>query len=134
VGLDFVPLGKTLKIFIGPVNSIIHNKVKDFIIKLLKKRGKGTIKLLNQFNSVESLIEKAGTLTRVKAGMQGFIKGDGLTIFNNLIKDATLQANGRYLLKDGTLLSYHISKKTGHFTIDVTSPISKELTKIRFTQ
>jgi len=34
-------------------------------------------KLLNQFNSVESLIQATDKLSPVKAGLQGFVKGDG---------------------------------------------------------
>jgi len=59
VGLDFVPLGKTLKIFIGPVNSIIHNKVKDFIVKLLRKQGKKVGKILQGSKLFGKVVKKA---------------------------------------------------------------------------
>jgi len=61
--------------------------------------------LLNQFNSVESLIQGAGKLTKVNVGLQGFVKGDGANIFKTLTQDAVGRtARGGHVLKDGTTL------------------------------
>jgi len=73
--------------------------------------AKGVPKLLNQFNSAESLIQGAGNLTKVKAGMQGFVKGDGAAIFKAISQGGTRQANGTILMKDGTTLFNHFSTK-----------------------
>lgn len=40
--------------------------------------------MLNQHNTVESLIRGAGNLTKVKGGIQGFVKGDGAAIFKSI--------------------------------------------------
>lgn len=95
--------------------------MSDFLSfgKSLLKTAQQEQKLLNQFNSVESLIDGAGNLTNVKAGLQGFVKGDGGSIFNVLIQNAAKQTNGTYLLKDGTVLFNHFSTKTGVFTLDI---------------
>ncbi len=81
--------------------------------------ARSSTKLLNQFNSAESLISGAGKLTKVKAGMQGFVKGDGASIFKAISQGGTRQANGTVLMKDGTTLFNHFSTKTGIYTIDI---------------
>ena len=88
-------------------------------------------KLLNQFNSAESLIQGAGNLTKVKGGMQGFVKGDGAAIFKAISQGGTRQANGSILMKDGTTLFNHFSTKTGVYTIDINK--ASQIYKIRVT-
>jgi hypothetical protein len=57
---------------------------------------------------------------RLKSGVQqAFINGDGASIFKAITQNATKQANGTYLLKDGTTLFSHYSSKTGAYTIDI---------------
>jgi hypothetical protein len=93
--------------------------------------AKTSTKLLNQFNSAESLIQGAGNLTKVKAGMQGFVKGDGASIFKAISQGGTRQANGTILMKDGTTLFNHFSTKTGVYTIDINK--AGQIYKIRVT-
>ena len=93
--------------------------------------AKGGTKLLNQFNSAESLIQGAGNLTKVKAGMQGFVKGDGASIFKAISQGGTRQANGTILMQDGTTLFNHFSTKTGVYTIDINK--AGQIYKIRVT-
>jgi len=81
--------------------------------------ARGSTKLLNQFNSAESLISGAGKLNKVKAGMQGFVKGDGASIFKSISQGGTRQTNGTILMNDGTTLFNHFSTKTGAYTIDI---------------
>ena len=77
--------------------------------------------LLNQFNSIESLVEGAGKLERLKGGVrQGLIKGDGESIFNAITKNSQPLSNGRFLLNDGTNIGKHFSSTTGDFTINFT--------------
>ena len=94
--------------------------------------AKGAPKLLNQFNSAESLIQGAGNLTKVKAGMQGFVKGDGPSIFKAITNDGTLQSNGQYLMKNGMQIGNHLSRTTGVYTIHITPTVGK-MVKIRIT-
>jgi len=107
------------------------------LLKLLRntrglfKTAKEGTKLLNQFNSSESLIHGAGNLTKVKAGMQGFVKGDGAAIFKAISQGGTRQANGTILMKDGTTLFNHFSTKTGVYTIDINK--AGQIYKIRVT-
>ncbi|MDP3927940.1 MAG: RHS repeat-associated core domain-containing protein, partial [Bacteroidota bacterium] len=98
----------------------------------LIKAAKTSTKLLNQFNSAESLIQGAGNLTKVKAGMQGFVKGDGASIFKAITNGGTLQSNGQYLMQNGTQIGSHLSKTTGAYTIHITPTVGK-MTKIRIT-
>ncbi|MCB9309914.1 MAG: hypothetical protein H6567_07655 [Lewinellaceae bacterium] len=78
---------------------------------------KTSTKLLNQFNSAESLIEGAGNLTKVKAGMQGFVKGDGPSIFKAITNGGTLSPKGYYTMPNGTVISKYFSSTSGDFTI-----------------
>jgi len=106
------------------------------IVRLLSKEAMNAAEVggeaLTQFNSVESLLEGAGTLNKVKAGMQGFVPGDGASIFKTLIKNGTKQANGTYILEDGTTLFSHFSTKTGVYTIDINK--AGQIFKIRIGQ
>ena len=94
--------------------------------------AKTSTKLLNQFNSAESLIQGAGNLTKVKAGMQGFVKGDGSSIFKAITNGGTRQANGTILMQDGTTIFNHFSTKTGVYTIDINK--AGQIFKIRVGQ
>ena len=87
---------------------------------------------LNQFNSTESLIKGAGKLSPVKGGFQGFVKGDGASIFKNLTQGAKPLPNGRFLLSDGTNIGKHFSSNTGAFTINMNR--GGKLFKIRINQ
>ncbi|MEM6738258.1 MAG: hypothetical protein AAF620_19535, partial [Bacteroidota bacterium] len=94
------------------------------------KRGS---KLLNQFNSVESLIQGAGKFSRVKGAQQAFIKGDGSSIFKAISQGSVGRTmSGGYILKDGTILHNHLSTKTGIYTIDIHRS-SGQIFKIRVT-
>jgi RHS repeat-associated protein len=80
-------------------------------------------KLLNQFNSVGSLLGSAGTTTRLKNGViQAVIKGDGNAIYQALVREGKVRPGGAVELVDGTILTKHISKKTGQFTLDINVP------------
>jgi len=116
-------------------SAIIKGAVKTGIKQSGKHLAKGIVKkeskvLLNQFNSVESLIQGAGKLTKVKAGMQGFVKGDGPSIFNTITQGGKLQSNGQYLMQNGMQIGNHFSKTTGAFTIHIT-PATGKMIKIR---
>ena len=93
--------------------------------------AKGAPKLLNQFNSAESLIQGAGNLTKVKAGMQGFVKGDGNTIFKSITQGGTLSSKGYYNMPNGTVISKYFSSTSGDFTIFINQ--GSKAYKIRIT-
>lgn len=88
-------------------------------LQAMKGFARKSVITTSRYNSVEALIEKAGDVRKVKAGLQGFVKGDGEMIFNSLIKDAIKQPNGTYLLRDGTIIFKHRSTTTGIYTIDI---------------
>ncbi|SFB86160.1 hypothetical protein SAMN05421780_101796 [Flexibacter flexilis DSM 6793] len=77
----------------------------------------GGVKILAQFNSAESLIRGAGELTKVKAGLQGFVKGDGSAIFKSITNGGTLSLKGYYIMPNGTIISKYFSSTSGEFTI-----------------
>jgi hypothetical protein len=81
------------------------------------KAAKASTTLLSQYNSAESLIQGAGNLTKVKAGMQGFVKGDGPSIFNSITQGGTLSPKGYYTMANGTVISKYFSSTSGDFTI-----------------
>jgi len=94
--------------------------------------AKGGTKLLNQFNSAESLIQGAGNLTKVNAGLQGFVKGDGQSIFKAITQGSVgTTSRGGIIMKDGTTLFNHFSTKTGVYTIDINK--ASQMYKIRVT-
>ena len=76
-------------------------------------------RLLNQFNSVESLLQRVTTSPTKKGALQGFIRGDGEAIFRSITQGAQRMPNGTYKFTDGTTLFKHFSTNTGHFTIDI---------------
>jgi hypothetical protein len=81
-------------------------------------------KLLNQFNSAESLIQNAGCLKGgLKGGVKlGTVKGDGEAIFKAISDGGQLLPSGMVKLPDGTLIGSHIGtsvKNAGNFTIDI---------------
>jgi len=70
--------------------------------------AKDAPKLLNQFNSVESLLQNAGKLTRLKGGArQGFVAGNADDIFTGLSKQygAKIQtgASGQQFFQSGNI-------------------------------
>ena len=66
------------------------------------KVAKESTKLLNQFNSTESLIQGAGNLTKVNAGLQGFVKGNGPSIFKAITQGSVgTTSRGGIIMKDG---------------------------------
>jgi hypothetical protein len=80
-------------------------------------------RLLNQFNSVGSLLSSAGSTTTLKNGViQAVIKGDGNAIYQALVREGKVRPGGAVELLDGTILTKHISKKTGQFTLDINIP------------
>jgi len=90
-------------------------------------------KLLNQFNSVESLLQNAGTFQTLKGGaQQAIIKGDGPAIFGALAQGGKTLASGAVELPDGTLLFHHFSTTTGEFTLDLN--LGGQIYKIRIKQ
>ena len=81
---------------------------------------KNTPKLLNQFNSVDSLLGNAGKFTRLKGGIQqAVIKGDGNSIFKAISQGGKQLQSGAVKLSDGTILNKHLSTNTGQLTIDI---------------
>ncbi|MEN9677034.1 MAG: hypothetical protein RIS76_2930 [Verrucomicrobiota bacterium] len=77
-------------------------------------------KLLNQFNSAESLIQNAGSLTRLKGGVNmGTVIGDGEAIFNAISKGGQTLPSGYVKMADGTIIGRHIATSTGQSTIDI---------------
>ncbi|WP_249037310.1 hypothetical protein [Algoriphagus antarcticus] len=119
---DIEPMGGTPPFLPGGIGG--WSNIKNFwsILKSARsffnaaKSGTG---VLNQLKSAESLINEAGSLTKVNAGMQGFVKGDGVAIFKAISQGGTQQANGTILMQDGIILFKHISKTTGVYTIDI---------------
>lgn len=120
-------------------HAFVMTKAENGGLNFIAPRGKSKIKvatktstkLLSQFNSAESLILGAGNLTKVKAGMQGFVKGDGASIFKTISQGGTRQANGTILMQDGTTLFNHFSTKIGVYTIDINK--AGQIYKIRVT-
>ena len=100
----------------------------DVSVEVAAKEG---TKLLNQFNSAKSLISGAGKLSPIKGGFQGFVKGDGASIFKALTQGGKPLPNGRFLLSDGTNIGKHFSSNTGAFTINMNR--GGQLYKIRIT-
>ncbi len=77
-------------------------------------------KLLNQFNSAESLIQNAGSLTKLKGGVKmGTVTGDGEGIFKAISNGGQTLPSGYVKMADGTIVGKHIAGSTGQFTIDV---------------
>ena len=118
----------------GIIKEVLWNNKGDIALSIFPggRIVKGGTKLLNQFNSVESLLQNAGKFSRIKGGaQQAFIKGDGASIFKAISQGGTRQANGTILMKDGTTLFNHFSSKTGVYTIDINR--ASQVFKIRVT-
>ena len=100
-------------------------------IKGVKAAAKGGTKLLNQFNSVESLISSSTfkQLGRSNKVLQTTIKGNGNNIFKTLSHGGQRLPSGAMKLSNGTTLFKHISKTTGEFTLDINK--AGQLYKIR---
>jgi uncharacterized protein RhaS with RHS repeats len=116
-------------------SSKVVRRTKEFVSTLAKVvpsgAAKTSTKLLNQFNSAESLIQGAGNLTKVKAGMQGFVKGNGPSIFKAITNGGTLSPKGYYTMPDGTVISKYFSSTSGDFTIFINQ--GSNAFKIRIT-
>jgi len=70
--------------------------------------AQATPKLLNQFNSVDSLLENAGRFTRVKGGVrQAVIKGNGEGIFSAISQGGQKLRSGAVRLEEGTIINRH---------------------------
>ncbi|WP_207622467.1 RHS repeat-associated core domain-containing protein, partial [Niastella koreensis] len=113
---------------VGPEGAAIEEVAA---LNTIEKEVETGTKLLNQFNSAESLIEGAGELTPVKGAMQGFVKGDGNAIFKAISQGGARQANGTVIMQDGTTLFNHFSTTTGVYTIDINK--AGQIFKIRIT-
>jgi len=77
-------------------------------------------KLLNQFNSADSLIKNAGDLTRLKGGVKmGTVTGNGEAIFRAISNGGQMLPSGYVKMADGTIIGKHVASSTGEFTIDI---------------
>ena len=96
-----------------------------------REGAKGAPQLLNQFNSVESLINSSTfkQLERSNQVLQTTIKGNGEAIFKTLSQGGQKLPSGAVRLPDGTELFKHISKTTGEFTLDINK--AGQLYKVR---
>lgn len=70
-------------------------------------------------------------MTKVKAGMQGFVKGDGNAIFKSITQGGTLALRGYYTMPNGTVISKYFSSTSGDFTIFINQ--GSKAYKIRIT-
>jgi hypothetical protein len=79
--------------------------------------AKGGVKLLNQFNSAESLIQGAGKLSRIKGAQQGFVKGNVDDIFKSITQGGKPLAPNRVQLPNGPSLqnTLHQPQECQHF-------------------
>jgi RHS repeat-associated protein len=112
-----------------PLGSVAASAAAKQGASLADDAGRGSVKLLNQFNSAESLISGVEKFSKVKGGVQGFVQGDGGSIFNAITQGAKPLPNGRFLLSDGTNIGKHISAYSGDFTINMNR--AGKLIKIR---
>ena len=112
LGSWLAPTGKVL----GVAGKLIGKGVAKMGSKVATR---GAPRLLNQFNSVESLLQRVTTSPTKKGALQGFIRGDGEAIFRSITQGAQRMPNGTYKFTDGTTLFKHFSTNTGHFTIDI---------------
>ena len=88
--------------------------------RLLGAGAKVAPKLLNQFNSVDSLLLRLTKLERLKGGVRmGTITGDGESIFKAITNGGKRLPNGLVKMPDGTLIGRHIATSTAEFTIDI---------------
>jgi hypothetical protein len=108
--------------FVGKNDLLCHNTYEN---------AAGTApKLLNQYNSVDSLIQDAGTLSKLKGGkLMGTVTGDGQAIFNAITQGGQTLPSGYVKLADGTIIGKHIATSTGEFTIDIN--VGGKIFKIR---
>jgi hypothetical protein len=96
------------------------------------KDGNPTNEINAAAASVDKLINSARELEQVRGATQGFVKGDAKQIYNNLIQGAEHVRDNLYRFKDGTLVNFHYSTKTGVATIDINR--AGEIYKIRVTK
>lgn len=93
------------------------------------KAAKGGTKMLNQFNSAESLIQGAGKLSRVKGARQGFVKGNVDDIFKSITQGGKQLAPNRVQLPNGTIITKYFSSTTGVPTLQINK--GNQIFKIR---
>jgi RHS repeat-associated protein len=94
-----------------------------------KSAAKGGTKLLNQFNSAESLIQGAGKLSRVKGAQQGFVKGNVDDLFKSITQGGKQLAPNRVQLPNGTIITKYSSSTTGVPTLQINK--GNQIFKIR---
>lgn len=97
--------------------------------RLEANAAKGGTKLLNQFNSAESLIQGAGKLSRVKGAQQGFVKGNVDDIFKSITQGGKQISPNQVQLPNGTMITRYPSSTTGTPTIQINQ--SEKIYKIR---
>ncbi|MBK1442511.1 RHS repeat-associated core domain-containing protein [Parapedobacter sp. ISTM3] len=100
----------------------------------LLQAAKGGTKLLNQFNSAESLI-KAAQPTFGKAlkhgELQGFVKGNADAIFKSITNGGTVLPSGAVQMSNGTIINMYNATSTGARTLFINTP--SQIYKIRIT-
>jgi RHS repeat-associated protein len=105
------------------VSEVRQNRINDFALvalpNILKTTSAITTTTKSGISSVDDLLKAAGQLKRVKGAKQGFVSGNAQNIFNSLIKGGTKVRGNLYRLKDGTLVNFHKSTRTGAQTIDI---------------
>jgi hypothetical protein len=86
------------------------------VIAPLEKEIEGGTKLLNQFNSAESIIEAAGptfTIVLKHGELQGFITGDANVIFKSITNGGTTLPSGAVKMSNGTFIKFYQSTSRG---------------------
>ncbi|MFZ4863991.1 hypothetical protein ACL9RF_17625, partial [Sphingobacterium sp. Mn56C] len=96
--------------------------------------AKGGTKLLNQFNSAESLIQGAQSTfgKALKHGeLQGFVKGNADAIFKSITNGGTALPSGAMQMSNGNIIRMYNATSTGAPTIFINTP--SQIYKIRIT-
>lgn len=91
---------------------------RNWVTSIEVVAAKTSTKLLNQFNSAESLIQGAGKLSRVKGAQQGFVKGNVDDIFKSITQGGKQLAPNRIQFPNGTIITKSTQKiiiETGKF-------------------
>jgi len=111
----------------GGIKTGIKQGGKHLAKDIVKKESK---LLLNQFNSVESLIENAGKLERLKGSVhQGFVKGNIDDVFKSIIQGGKYITPYRVQLPNGTIITKYSSSTTGTPTLQINK--GNQIFKIR---
>ena len=83
--------------------------------------------------AVSNLVKSAGMLTKIKGGLQGFVKGDPQAVYQALTKGATKLPSGAHELADGTKVMLYASHSAGELpTIQINT--GEQIYKLRFVQ